>query len=109
MDKQAYHLLKIISKYKEVHISSLIKLLNKDKDEIYDYFEHLTDVGYIGVVPNVNTEYDKSIDEEVYITTAGKIVLNNHLKDKHIMFLKELRNWFSLLIALAAFIKSFFF
>lgn len=116
MDKQLYKLLKLLScKRKFSHSELLSHICNKyELDNLSDNISWLINQGYVIEDHDNNfisiTPDDKNIPETEYaLSPLGRNILEEHKSSRFKFIFSEIRNWASLVIAIAAFIKSFFF
>lgn len=104
MDKDTYKILKLISTKEHFSIWDLNFILG-DSVNAHEPIDWLLTQGYIKCYfPD-----DMSPESEFCITYEGKVALASKAELDRKTFYIELRAWLTLAIALAAFIKSFFF
>lgn len=106
MDKETLSLLELIASRDHVTISDLDFVCNTPFYDSSEPLEWLLDNGY---VCHCDGTTDMSPESMFCITYEGKVYLRNRKSSDRHSFLKEFRAWSTLAIALAAFVKSFFF
>lgn len=109
-----YKLLKIMNgiskKHKdEIELNEVMKLVNLNVSDLFTLVNELLDNGYLE--KSNSTIYIDSLNyvQDYRITNKGKNFLKQQSKLNNRYIFNELRNWMTLFIALAAFIKSFYF
>ena len=109
-----YKLLKIMKKISrikkdEIKISEIMKLVKLNNNDLYILVNELLDNGYIEKSKSIF--YIDSFDQiqDYRITNKGENFLKQQSKLNNRYIFIEFRNWMTLFIALAAFIKSFYF
>jgi len=109
-----FKLLKIMKKIskiqkEEIQIDEVIKFVKLNNNDLYALIYELLNNGYIE--KSKYTIYIDSFDhvQDYRITNKGENFLKQQSKLNNRYIFNELRNWMTLFIALAAFIKSFYF
>lgn len=105
MDKDTLSILQLIANREFVSVSDLDFILNDSLLSSGEFLEWLLDHGYI---KHYDGDTGMSPESMFCVTHKGKMYLNNRNDLDRKSFWKEFRAWFTLAIALAAFIKSFF-
>ena len=106
MDKYTLFILELIDDREHVSVSDLDFVLNLPMNASADPLEWLLEKGYIQYVYGTS---DMSPEAMFSTTYEGKVYLRNRKASDTRDARKEFRAWMTLAIALAAFIKSFFF
>ena len=108
-----YKLLKImknISKTQkdEIQINEIMKVVKLNNNDLYALVNDLLNNGYIE--KSKSTIYIDSLNyvQDYRITNKGFDFLKKQMFQNFFRFMNEFKNWLALIIAIAAFIKSFF-
>lgn len=115
MDKTSLEILKIYATRAWLDISQLSAILNRDPDQLFEVVSFLRKQDYLRVEPNHALLEDiKSGDpissrDPLEITFKGKAALESEQKISKEKRNEWIRYWITTVIALAAFVKSFFF
>lgn len=111
MDESTLSLLTVFKNRSSLSLIELAAILNCDSLSLTDPVHYIMDKGYIRI--GMTTESLEgntiSLHTPLEITYLGRIAINQALKDKRNFKFNEFRAWATLIIALIAFIKSFFF
>ena len=103
MDKKLYKLLKIISKHDKIFLTDLSIFLKKNYNDISEDIDWLLSHQYIDVTPNIFTSNNNlSNEDEIFITTSGRVALIEYKTSVLRYRLMELRNWLSFIISVIA-------
>lgn len=106
--------LSLLMLFKERRILNLIQIgaiLNVDCLSLSEPIRYLVDKGYVRRIKDSDTLEDDSysFDTPFEITFEGIATINQAQKERKHSRYAEVRAWITLLIAIAAFVKSFFF
>lgn len=108
-----YKLLKIMKNISKTHkdeiqINEIMKVVKLNNNDLYALVNDLLDNGYIE--KSKSTIYIDSLNyvQDYRITNKGFDFLKNQMFQNFFIFMNEFKNWLALIIAIAAFIKSFF-
>lgn len=111
MDDLSFDTLKKFSVRQSMTLSQLDAVMNADTTGV---LHSLWEKDYVAADP-YNAHYAECIEKKLlypdmpfYITFEGRAALEEETKARHTIKFKEFRAWATLIIALAAFIKSFF-
>lgn len=109
-----YKLLKIMKsiadrKNKDVKISEVHMISKLDEYDFDVLIDEVLTNGYIQATSSVLYLESGRLESDYRITNKGENFLKQQSKLNNRFIFIELRNWMTLLIALAAFIKSFYF
>lgn len=105
MDRKTLSLLQLIASRESASMSDVDFVFGDSSLSSYEPMQWLLINGYI---EHVGGENDMSPESMFCVSHKGKMYLNNRNDLDKKTFWKEFRAWFTLVIALAAFIKSFF-
>lgn len=111
MDTTTLILLKLFNERHSLSVADLSAILNGDPVTLSEPIKYMLEKKLIEVELNSSMIEDDAItmDKKFAITYSGRITLEEELKllkkNKH----NEFRAWITLIIALSAFIKSFFY
>ena len=107
LDNVSFELLKLYSRRKQLSAQDISAITNTDVRTIYESVQYLVDKNYLRACITVR---DMGMFNLPYrITFEGLIALEGSQKHRKDYIFNEFRAWVTLAIALAAFIKSFFF
>jgi predicted transcriptional regulator len=110
MDNQTLNLLKLFEERNSLSLVQLAAILNTDPISLSESVAYLKDLNYIKFQSNHKNNNDSlTLDAILTISYSGRIALKNDLTSKKHFKYTEFRAWFTFLIALAAFVKSFFY
>ena len=111
MDNTAYKLLELFNQRTSLSLLELAAILNVECRSIAEETHLLLASGYLrkAITPDRDQGSAFSFKESLMITYKGKAALAEHQKAKRDHWFNEFRAWVTLAIALAAFIKSFFY
>ena len=108
-----YNLLKIMKNISKTHkdeiqINEILKVVKLNNNDLYALVNDLLDNGYIE--KSKSTIYIDSLNyvQDYRITNKGFDFLKKQMFQNFFRFMNEFKNWLALIIAIAAFIKSFF-
>ena len=105
MDRKTLSLLQLIANRESASMSDIDFVLGDSPLSSFEPIQWLLTNGYI---EHLGGDNDMSPESTFCVTHKGKMYLNNRNDLDKKTFWKEFRAWFTLAIALAAFIKSFF-
>lgn len=105
MDRKTLSLLQLIASRESASMSDIDFALGGSPLSSYEPMHWLLNNGYI---EHLGDENDMSPEAMFCVSHKGRMYLNNRNELDKKTFWKEFRAWFTLAIALAAFIKSFF-
>lgn len=111
MDNLSFKLLNLYSQRETLSLSDLAAIYNISPVAFSKPIEYLIDNGFLIIVLDHNNLHDPNhyaIDTPIQITYKGRAALEAERKERHKMKFSEIRAWLTLIIALAAFVKSFF-
>lgn len=113
IDKTSLNLLKIYNSRYSLSCNQLGAILDASPGEVAKYVIGLRDKGFLCIAPNYANPLDKDshlgINTPLQITLDGKAELDMAEKLSHEKKVESIRYWITTGIAVAAFIKSFFF
>ena len=115
MDIMSLEILKLFSTRAWLDVSQLSAVLDKDPDQLFEVVCFLRKQGYLRVESNhamledIKSEDPISSRDPLEITFQGKAALESEHKISKEKRNEWIRYWITTVIALAAFIKSFFF
>lgn len=111
MTNESLKLLQLYMKRDTISLKGLGAIYNNDPEYWCHPIAYLRDQGYIEILPSYVLLNGNAftLDAPFRITYKGKTALESELKSRKHFNFNEFRAWFTLAIALAAFIKSFFF
>lgn len=111
MTKESLKLLKLYSKRDTVSLNDLGAIYNNDPEDWCHPIAYLRDKGFLEILPSyISIKGNKfTLDAPFRLTYKGKTALEDEIRSRRYINFNEFRAWFTLAIALAAFIKSFFF
>lgn len=111
MDKLSFKLLKLYSKRESLSLSDLAVIYNEGLTTFSSPIGYLIDKAYLKSdksEPGIDgTNYTPNT--QIFITYEGRAALAAEKQNRRNIRISEFRAWLTLAIALAAFIKSFFF
>ena len=107
MDNVSYQLLKLYSTRNQLSAQDIAAIANSDVRIVYQNVQYLADQKYLRdcIVVRETGMFNKPYQ----IDHIGRIALEEEQKNRRHRTFSEIRAWITLAIALAAFIKSFFF
>lgn len=106
MDDVSFELLKLYAQKSKLSIQDISAITNINVKVYAEPILYLVDMKYLRTYDDGN---EKWLNIPYTITHAGHLALEAELKKRKAYKYNELRAWITLAIALAAFIKSFFF
>ncbi len=111
MDDRTVELLKLFSERNQLSLHDLAAIYNCGYGDFAELVNYLMERGLLEIEPNyaLIEGNDLTVETPLRITQSGRSALNIELKERRSFKYSELRAWLTLAIALAAFIKSFFF
>ena len=115
MDKTSLEILKLFSTRAWLDVSQLSAILNRDPDQLFEVVSFLRKQDYLRVESNhafledIKSEDPISSRDPLEITFKGKAALESENKVSKEKRNEWIRYWITTAIALAAFVKSFFF
>ncbi len=109
MDDITFSFLKVFNEHHSLNINEYSLLLKIDRVHSTEVIQDLLQKNYIKDTFSEQESENLSLHSRFCITYNGMRALILYKKERHRHILLEIRNWASLIIALAAFIKSFFF
>lgn len=111
MDNLTLEYLKVFKKRNSLSLIQLAAILDVGPLDIAESINYMRDLNYLRISHNhsILNGDDLTLDAPLEITHYGKVSFENELKSRKSHKLNQLFNFGTLLIALAAFIKSFFF
>ena len=115
LDNTSLNLLKIYDSRHTLSCNQLGAILDADPVEVAQYVIELRNKGFLRIEPNyaISKSLDKDslfgINAPLQITLDGKAELDMAQKISHEKKVEWIRYWITTSIAVAAFIKSFFF
>ena len=111
MDDTSYKLLKLYSKRDHITLADLSAIYNTDWDYWGAPVDYLIKNGYLQINPTYVILHggDFTSKAPIEITFHGKVHLEQECKNRWTFKFNEFRAWVTLIIAIAAFVKSFFF
>lgn len=111
MDNTSFNLLKLYSKRDTLSLCDLAAIYNSSVLEFTTPVRYLMDQGFVRIEANYAAIHgeDYTMHVPIQITYEGQIALEAEQRQRHTFKFAELRAWLTLAIALAAFIKGFFF
>lgn len=115
MDKTSISLLKVYLERTTLTLHQLAAILNQDYLSLAEPINYLRKKGFLRVEQNyatMNTYTADGLispDTPLEITVEGKIALEGKQKLSKTKRIESIRHWITTAIAVAAFIKSFFF
>lgn len=111
MTDEALKLLTLYSQRVTISLIELGAIYNKDPINFTSPIAYLRKEGYLEILPShVSLHGDNfTLDAPFRITYKGRTALEAELKSRRHLNFSEFRAWITLAIAIAAFIKSFFF
>ncbi len=115
MDDYSLAILKLFSARRSLSLIQLSAVLNRTPLECAEPVAYLREQGFLRIESNHALSHDLDADASLHmdtpiqITFEGKAALEAEIKARRHLTFNELRAWITLGIAIAAFIKSFFF
>lgn len=115
MDRTSIDLLKIFASRKSLSLNQIGAILNRDCLIICEPINYLLKLGFLRIEPEyaslkeLSNDGPISLDCPLEITFAGRVALENVRKQLKEKRTESTRYWITTAIAIAAFIKSFFF
>lgn len=115
MDDISFAILKLFSSHASLTLSQLSAILNEDSLRLAAPVDHLRKQHFLKI--ETNHAFLQKMDEDSFlshdtllqISFEGKAALEMESKSRKRFRFNELRAWITLVIAVLAFIKSFFF
>lgn len=115
MNESTFQILQIFASRTSLNLSQLEAILNRDLLEIAAPVAYLREQGYLKKVSySVETGMGCSSDpisptDMLQLTYEGRVALENEIKERKRFKYGEIRAWITAIIAVLAFMKSFFF
>lgn len=111
MDNTSFKLLKLYASRSHLSLSDLSAIYNSYADDYVSPVKYLMDEKYLKMEPNYVMLHgaDFTVQVPFEIAFKGRAALEAERKSRLSFKQNELRAWLTLGIALAAFLKSFFF
>lgn len=111
MDDITYKILKIFKNRNSLSCIEVSAIINTDALAIAEIFRYLWKNDYIKKLYSPIDESDNSLglDTQFKLTYAGLVSMQHHKSNKRYKIFSEFRAWITLAIAIASFVKSFFF
>jgi predicted transcriptional regulator len=107
MDDVSFELLKLYAKRKQLSAQDISAICNIEARVIFESIQYLANKEYLN--PCIIAHETTMFNIPYQITHEGRIVLEDTKKRRHHFIFNEIRAWITLVIAVAAFIKSFFY
>lgn len=111
MDNTSFKLLKLYASRSHLSLSDLSAIYNSDAEDYVFPIKFLMDEEYLEMEPNYTMLHgtDFTVRVPFRVTFKGRAALEEEQKFRISSKHNEFRAWLTLAIALAAFLKSFFF
>lgn len=111
MDNSTLSILQIFKNRTSLTLSQLSAILNIDALTLSDSIAYMRNLDYIEISGSYRLLHgdDLTVDAPLEVTHLGLIAIEQELKSRKRFKYVEFRAWVTLVIAVAAFIKSFFF
>ena len=115
MDDYSLAILKLFSARHSLSLVQLSAVLNHTPLECAEPVAYLRKQGFLRIESNHALSHDLAVDDALHmdtpieITFEGRAALEAEIKSRRHLTFNEIRAWITLGIAIAAFIKSFFF
>nr|WP_302144140.1 hypothetical protein [uncultured Schaedlerella sp.] len=111
MTNQSLKLLELFSKRETISLNDLGAIYNNDPEAWCHPIAYLRNEGFLEIDPTyISLMGDRfTFNAPFKLTYKGQTALEDEIKSRRHINFNEFRAWFTLAIALAALIKSFFF
>lgn len=115
MDDYSFAVLKLYATRRSLTLDQLSAILNRSPLDCVEPIAFLRKEGFLRIEPNYallhGSPEDSSLTPRtpIEITFEGKAALEAETKSRRQLTFNEIRAWITAIIAVAAFIKSFFF
>lgn len=107
MDDVSFDLLKLYAKRNQLSAQDISAICNVETRVIFESIQYLATKEYLN--PCIVAHETTMFNIPYRITHEGRIALEDTQKRRHHFIFNEIRAWITLAIAIAAFIKSFFY
>ena len=111
MTDELISILELFKERRSLSVYELSVLKNTDMLKTCDPVNWLLDKQYIKIEGNYATLHGEDLTPKtkLIITTEGELALNQEIASRKRLKFSEIRAWITAIVAVAAFVKSFFF